>query len=40
MPIKPCQKNKKEGYKWGDLGKCFTGKGAKQNGQEADPFFR
>lgn len=28
MPIKTCQKNKRKGYKFGDKGKCYTGKGA------------
>lgn len=29
MPIKKCSKNGKSGYKWGDEGKCYTGKDAK-----------
>lgn len=29
MPIKPCSKGEKKGYKYGDSGKCYTGKGAK-----------
>lgn len=29
MPIKPCQRNKKKGWKWGDNGKCYIGKNAK-----------
>jgi len=29
MPLKRCQKNKKKGWKFGDSGKCYTGKGAK-----------
>ena len=29
MPVKPCRKNGKPGYKWGDRGKCYTGRGAK-----------
>jgi hypothetical protein len=35
MPIKPCSKNGKSGYKYGNSGKCYTGKGAKAkaNGQ-------
>jgi len=27
MPIKKCQKNGKPGNKYGDSGKCYTGKG-------------
>lgn len=26
MPVKRCQKNGKSGHKFGDSGKCFTGK--------------
>jgi hypothetical protein len=29
MPVKPCVKNGKKGFKWGDQGKCYTGPGAK-----------
>lgn len=29
MPIKRCTKNGKSGWKYGDSGKCYTGKGAK-----------
>jgi len=28
MPIKKCQANNKDGKKWGDKGKCYTGSGA------------
>ena len=28
MPVKSCRKNNKPGKKWGDRGKCYTGKGA------------
>lgn len=24
MPVKECQDNGKQGYKWGDSGKCYT----------------
>ena len=30
MPVKPCSKNGKSGYKWGDSGKCYTGPGARE----------
>ena len=30
MPLKRCKANKKNGYKWGNKGKCYTGKGAKK----------
>lgn len=30
MPIKKCQSNKKKGYKYGDSGKCYTGKGSRK----------
>lgn len=30
MPIKKCQKDKKKGYKFGDSGKCYTGKNARK----------
>jgi hypothetical protein len=29
MPVKKCVVNGKTGYKWGNTGKCYTGKGAK-----------
>jgi len=28
MPVKSCRKNGKVGKKWGDRGKCYTGKSA------------
>jgi len=30
MPIKRCYVDGKPGFKWGDSGKCYTGKGAYQ----------
>lgn len=30
MPIKKCSKNGKSGYKWGNSGKCYTGKQGKK----------
>ena len=30
MPIKKCSKDGKSGVKWGDSGKCYTGKGARR----------
>jgi len=30
MPIKKCQKDKKKGFKFGDSGKCYTGKDARK----------
>jgi hypothetical protein len=24
MPVKPCTKNGKKGFKWGDSGTCYT----------------
>jgi hypothetical protein len=30
MPLKECQENNKNGWKWGDSGKCYTGPGAKK----------
>lgn len=30
MPLKKCQVNGKEGWKWGDAGKCYTGPGGKK----------
>lgn len=30
MPVKPCTKDGKNGYKWGDEGKCYTGPDAKE----------
>ena len=29
MPVKKCTKNSKGGHKYGDSGKCYTGKGSK-----------
>lgn len=29
MPIKKCKSNGKSGYKYGDKGKCYTGKSGK-----------
>lgn len=29
MPLKPCQSKGKSGTKYGDSGKCYTGKGGK-----------
>jgi hypothetical protein len=29
MPLKRCQKDKKPGWKWGDTGRCFVGRGAR-----------
>jgi len=30
MPIKRCQKNNRQGWKYGDSGKCYTGQNAKK----------
>jgi hypothetical protein len=30
MPLKKCSENEKSGWKWGDSGKCYTGKDAKK----------
>ena len=30
MPIKRCQANGKDGYKYGDAGKCYTGAAGKK----------
>jgi hypothetical protein len=30
MPVKRCTRGGKSGWKWGDTGKCYTGKGAKE----------
>ena len=30
MPLKKCSDNKKSGWKWGDEGKCYTGKDSKK----------
>lgn len=29
MPVKKCQSGGKSGYKYGDSGKCYVGKGGK-----------
>ena len=29
MPVKKCSKGGKAGHKYGDSGKCYTGKGSK-----------
>lgn len=34
MPLKRCQVNNQQGWKWGDSGKCFTGKDAKEKAAE------
>jgi len=34
MPVKPCQRGGKKGYKWGDKGKCYLGPGAKKKAAE------
>ena len=30
MPLKRCSENNESGWKWGDQGKCYTGKDAKK----------
>jgi hypothetical protein len=30
MPLKRCSENKDSGWKWGDAGKCYTGRDAKK----------
>ena len=30
MPLKKCSENENSGWKWGDSGKCYTGKDAKK----------
>ena len=36
MPIKKCSSKGKSGYKYGDSGKCYTGKGGrKKAGKQA-----
>ena len=30
MPVKKCKSSGKSGYKYGDSGKCYTGKQAKR----------
>jgi len=34
MPVQRCSKNNKNGWKWGDSGKCFTGPNAKEKAKE------
>ena len=34
MPVKSCKKNGKTGKKWGNSGKCYTGKGAAKKAQK------
>lgn len=30
MPLKRCEAGGKAGWKWGDHGRCYTGRGAKE----------
>ena len=30
MPLKKCQRDGKDGWKWGDEGHCYIGEGAKE----------
>ena len=30
MPLKKCSENEKNGWKWGDSGKCYTGRDSKK----------
>lgn len=34
MPVRKCQINGKDGYKWGNDGKCYTGANAKAKAEE------
>lgn len=34
MPVKKCTKNGETGWKYGDDGKCYTGKGAKAKAEK------
>lgn len=34
MPFKECSNNGKSGVKWGDSGKCYTGKGAQKKAEK------
>lgn len=34
MPVQRCTKNGKSGWKWGQSGKCYTGKNAKSKAKE------
>lgn len=33
MPLKRCQKDGKDGWKWGDTGKCYVGPNAKSQAE-------
>lgn len=39
MPVKDCSENGKQGYKWGDEGKCYTyspnNEGEKRNAKKS-----
>ncbi len=40
MPIKPCKVNNKAGYRWGESGKCYTGKrGKAKAGKQAAAIY-
>lgn len=40
MPIKSCKKGGKSGKKWGNKGKCYTGKNArKKAGKQAQAAY-
>ena len=34
MPIMRCEKDGKQGYKWGKNGKCYVGNGARRKAAE------
>lgn len=34
MPVKKCIESGKRGWKWGDNGKCYTGKDAKAKAEK------
>lgn len=34
MPVQPCTKNGKKGWKWGDEGACYTGDWGKRRALE------
>lgn len=34
MPVKPCTEKGNPGHKYGDEGKCYTGKGSKAKASE------
>ena len=40
MPVKRCQKNGRAGWKFGDQGKCYTGKDAKRRALEQGAAIR